>query len=475
MKHKSVSHILRRLDIVLLILSLVPLLYCTFINRFPLVFPDTGTYILSGHSGDVPVDRPLMYGLFVRHISLSSSLWYVVVIQAILTMIIIMMTARSFWPDSWIRKSWILITLLSIVTGISNYVSQIMPDIFTALMILSIFLFLFYRKKSIIINILIAIFIVFCTMTHYSNLAICTGLVFLLALTSLVSKNKLVKIQQVMWLALIIGFTWIFSMTLNYLYDAGFKISRAPNVVLMARLQAIGLVSEYLNDQCGEKNIPLCKYKDEMPIYSFEFLWTNSPLYDKTPPHNIESVWLMKDKEYAPIIRDIMTSPKYLKRFVKISFSETLLQLTMFTIEDLPNSIKDSPVAWTIDRHYEGDKEMYYKSQQAHYPYLHFGISSTIQAVSVIISLIGLIVILCIRKLRRVIPPQYFLMLVVIIFGQLINAWVCSSFSTLVIRYQSRIIWLIPLAFIVLLIIILESGLKSDFWKGRKSKLDNSI
>jgi hypothetical protein len=456
---KNYTYIIPRwVELILLILSLIPLLYFALNNEYPLLYPDSGTYILSGHKGYVPVDRPLMYGLFVRHMSMSYSLWFVVIAQAVLVWIILILTARSFWPDSWINKSVLIIICLSFFTGISCYISQIMPDIFTSLIILSFFLFLFYLKKSKFISILLGIFIIFCNMVHFSNLIISTILVFLILFVSLISKNKLVKIKHVLLLLLVIAVTWIFGMTFNYMYGAGFSLSRASNVFFIARWQETGLVSEYLNDQCGTRDIPLCEFKKDLPIPLSTYLWCNSPLYNNVNKNTDrwDSVWLEKNKEYAPIARDIITTPKYLKRFVSISISETMLLLTKTYIDDLPNSITGTPILWMIEWQYKRDLKQFNSSNQALSHHLQFGFAGFMQTLSVILSLIGILIITLIRKLRRRIPSVYYLLLIIISMGTIINAWVCTTFSTMVTRFQSRMIWLIPLVFLVLIILILK-------------------
>lgn len=54
------------------------LLFEAFRNSYPLVYPDTGTYIRSGFTMDIPIDRPIFYGIFINITSLKFSLWLVI-------------------------------------------------------------------------------------------------------------------------------------------------------------------------------------------------------------------------------------------------------------------------------------------------------------------------------------------------------------------------------------------------------------
>jgi hypothetical protein len=74
----------RTIQILYVLLGSLVLCFLAFYNKYPLVFPDTGTYVLSGFTGQVPKDRPIIYGLFLRHISLWESLWLVILFQGVL-------------------------------------------------------------------------------------------------------------------------------------------------------------------------------------------------------------------------------------------------------------------------------------------------------------------------------------------------------------------------------------------------------
>jgi len=61
--------------VVIIIIAAAGLMLPAFYNGYPLVYSDTGTYIASGFEGKVPNSRPITYGLFIRHSSLTASLW----------------------------------------------------------------------------------------------------------------------------------------------------------------------------------------------------------------------------------------------------------------------------------------------------------------------------------------------------------------------------------------------------------------
>ena len=98
------------------VVTLATIISClaAFYNQFPLVYPDTGTYINSGFMGEVPQDRPIFYGLFLRHISLHHSLWFVILAQAYFCSILIYKTLDIFYEVKNHFHYLLLITILRI-------------------------------------------------------------------------------------------------------------------------------------------------------------------------------------------------------------------------------------------------------------------------------------------------------------------------------------------------------------------------
>ena len=71
---------------ILVAIGIFFLLIPSVANGFPILFSDVGTYIASGFNKFVPIDRPIIYGLFLRHTSLAHSLWFVIISQALISL-----------------------------------------------------------------------------------------------------------------------------------------------------------------------------------------------------------------------------------------------------------------------------------------------------------------------------------------------------------------------------------------------------
>lgn len=113
------------------------LMFDAFYNGFPIVYSDSSTYIVSGFGLDMPMDRPLLYGILLRIFSLSGvSLWFVIFFQALIISYLIFQLIELFLGRKESKYTLLVILFLSLFTGLSWVVSQLMADVFTPIALL---------------------------------------------------------------------------------------------------------------------------------------------------------------------------------------------------------------------------------------------------------------------------------------------------------------------------------------------------
>jgi len=225
----------------------------------------------------------------------------------------------------------------------------------------------------------------------------------------------------------------------------------------MGRLIESGIVSAYLDDNCNSKNIPLCKFKDKFPMDAPKFIWStdSSPLYEggcinKGWEGNWGDCWIEKDKEYSPIIHEILTTPKYLMLLIQSVIKNSINQLITFDIGHLIPMMDGSPIKDLIKIHYRHEFNQYITASQA-YETLYFRSLSRVQNIIVLLSILICLLFFTIKSIRRKIRLNLRLFTFFIVLGTIINAFTCSTFSGVVNRYEGRVIWLLP--FIIIAII----------------------
>lgn len=135
--------------------------------------------------------------------------------------------------------------------------------------------------------------------------------------------------------------------------------THSKHVFFMGSLLDKKILKPYLDENCQTEHFHLCKYKEGMSEDPNWLIWDeNSPLYK-------EGGWIATKPEYDRIIKDILTSPSYLKMFVQKSIEFTGRQLLDFKIGDgnFPFQ-KDNNVYWAVEQHAPRDLPMYMAAWQ---------------------------------------------------------------------------------------------------------------
>lgn len=442
-------------SVVLIFLSVVALIYPALLNGYPLLYSDSATYIASGHDHFVPIDRPIFYGLFVWNTSFGLSLWTVIVVQAAIVLSLIYYTYSLFVKNGRrIYYTFLTVLILSLFTGLPNYVSQIMPDLFSGIMIWLVVLFYFSKTKKS--RIVLGVGLLFSSIVHNSNLLTLTLLVSLLLLVSLIGWLKEMRHRSVVLFALLVG-TWFFVPSVNFLFTHEWYLSKGGNVFFMGRLIESGIVKEYLDEECADHNYDLCKYKDNLPKHGYEFCWNDdSPLYDGgCKDSNWVNCWIAKNDEYKAIITDILTTPKYLKEFVGITIHDLYRQFFYFDMIFF-SKLEQGTGLDSVVEHFMKDHPMLLKARQMKET-LFYSTQNLIQRYFIGLSTLFILVWVAYSSIKRRTNQKDLFAISILVLGLIINAAIVSTFSMVECRYQGRLIWLLPFFACLLIAEFVES------------------
>lgn len=420
--------------IYVILLGALFLLFHGLFNKFPLIYPDTGTYLYSGFEVFAPSDRPVFYGLLIRHLSLYESPWFIIYGQAIIVSYILYLFFETYSssPEKINSRFLIFTAFASFCSSLSYFVSYVIPDIFTSVSFVCLLLLLKYNHLKLYNKIVtIAVFAVSIA-THSSHY-----LIFFIYIAILlpITHFKIFKFEykNIMLSAGILATTCISIVGFNYVLTKEAFISRGGHVFMMARFNEWGILKQYLDENCESKNYKICPYKDNIPIF---FIWNfnESPLY-KT------GGWEANKEEYNNIIWDIATTPKYLKKICIRSAESTLKLFFNFEHEFVTPQNHESPAYLAMVKHLNLYSREYMGSKVMNNSY-NEKIFSTIQYVFLFIFLF--------YYLTQINTNKYLtqlLLLVLVILA--VNAFICGTFSDIVPRYQSRVIWLFFLPFFI--------------------------
>ena len=435
------------------ILSLV-----AFVNGYPLVYSDTGTYIMSGREMWIPIDRPIAYGLFIRLFG-SVSLWTVIIAQNILTSYILFEAFRLFFPiDKKFRFYFFgTIGLLTFLTGISYYTNQLMPDFLTALMILGIFILCYAKNLGSVRFIAISLLVIFCIITHFSHLLIASGLaVAILCYHSFLFRKRLAKhalsisLKKALLVMVIACSGWLVLPTLNWIISGEFYQSKSSHIFFMGSMADKGILQQFLKDECGKpewSDCKMCQYKNEIPQEVAVFLWDggDSSVFMKT------GGWMHSKTEYNKIIHATLVNPKYSSQHVYKAIAYGLTQLFENRIGEGLGRYRENSSPWAnIISYYRIEFNMYMNSKQnrAGGPGLNLEILNNINLLLLMFCVLYTVYIYF-SPAREHFDRMTVWFLTIMLLGIVMNSMVTAGLSAPYGRYQTRVVWLMELAIII--------------------------
>ena len=452
-------------NLALFIGACLVILIPSIINGYPILFSDTGTYILSGMEAYVPIDRPYLYGLFLRMTSLWISLWYTAIFQAIFVNLFILAVFKYAFDSLYaFRNTLISVAVLSITTSLAYFTNHIVPDIFAPIVIMGVVLIVSRPKLPAWLIIILLVVVTFMNLSHFTNLLITTGLSFAAVLGGLLFFRKQWFRERAMALVLL-GIlslsSWILLPTVNYIMGEGFVTSKAKNIFMMGNLIENGLMKSYLEETCPEKEYELCNYLDTLPDQTYTFVWEyDSPLYDgDCMDVTWVDCWLQRDLEYGIIIDDMFARRDYLWKFIGISIKSSLTQAISYKIQARRPEGIGSPVRYPMEKHLKRDYERYISARQQKEE-LHFKALSLSQSIFVPLAFLFLAICNLVPGIRKRIPLSLRIFTLGIFLALIVNAFACATFSHFNPRYQSRVIWLIPMLAIGYLLQFKDLGIK---------------
>jgi hypothetical protein len=436
-----------------ILLGALFLMWPAFFNRYPLLYPDSMTYLANGSPvaralflhqlSDYYGMRSFIYSLGILPFHWNATLWPIVALQAMLTACVIWFVVRSILPQRTVFWYLSLLMLLSLLTSVSWFASLIMPDILGPLLYLCIYLLVFARDTlSRPERVAIAAIACWAVPSHATHLMLGAGICLLLAgLWAIFRKGFMSgRLKALGEVAAIVLLAAIAQLALNsYLYGKPSLNGERPPF-LTARLIADGPGRWYLEQHCSETKFAGCGHLREFRADSDQFLWADDGVWRTS---SIETREQMLQEEIPFALAAFRTYPR---AQLSISSANFWQQLNSFEIGFDPND-------WMVlqfDETFPAGKAQFLQSRQAGND-LPFDFLSMIQNWAVVVSLV-LIVIFGILLWRRWTFRLVGLSLV-IISAVLANALVTGVLSTVEDRYQSRVVWLVPFLAVTLIFV----------------------
>ena len=420
-------------------------------NGAPLVFADTISYALAAYQGKVPGMFSVFYSLFILPLHWGVSFWPVVFVQGAIIAHLLYLTARVTSPAISPTGMLLVVVGLCIFSSLPWITGEIMPDVFTPVVLLGIFLLGWgndhlSRGERLYVGILTT----FAITTHLSHVPIALGLIVLcLGLRLFASRDRIARSAVVLTAPLAIAL--VFMLGVNWFNSQQLVLARNSNVFLLAKWIDEGPALAYLKRACPQAGYALCGHLTELEGATHDGLkWAPDSPFNKLGGFDA----------LEPEARSIVTNTffAYPYDILHNAMLDSVRQLTRFETGEGLSSLFARMVSENVSRAYGesvGAQFVLSKQGQDLLPVEPFRL----------LHLIGLAggATLCVWSLlawRSQLTREHLALYPFIFLGVLWNGVVTGALSGPYDRYLARVIWLVCFAGLLALLTSASSRAK---------------
>jgi hypothetical protein len=421
------------------------LLLCwpAFLNGYPLVFSDTGAFLHQTLGPLVIWDKPHVYGPFLHLFHWRLTLWGPLLAQGLMLSWLLWLTQRAL-RGAATAKFHLSVTLgAGLLTTGPFTVALLMPDVFAPAVLLALLLLGFARDamsrgEAIALGVLTAVGIA----AHLSHLPLAAAIAVLVPLlTRRVGPTLRVAAPILGAVVILLGTT---------IWGHG-RLALSPHgaTFLLARLQADGPAAQVIRDRCPDSGWYLCAFADRLPMDSDDFLWRPDSPVNRAPdgtPRFLGGALL--SAEAGAIVRaTLLTHPvevawamagNTLRQIVTASAGDTLVNDHLATA--LRPRIAEGFPARELAA-YDASLQARGRLAEAVAPTLM--VHGPILLIGAVLALFAWWRAVQERDLRRL------GFVIGVLVGITANAFATGALSKPHLRYEARILWLMPVVAMV--------------------------
>jgi hypothetical protein len=242
-------------------------------NGYPLVFADTGTYLGQAILGYLGWDRPPHYSLFLYVLHWRVSLWPVPIAQGLITAHLLALMLRVLGRPGPVPLL-IAGALLAVGTGLPWLVAQLMPDVFTGLLVLMVWLLGFGQERlGRPERYYLLILASGAAAVHLAHLPLTLGLAILGGVVTWPSAGRAAGLATAGRMAAPAGLALLALIGANAIGYGRPAVSPFGSVFLAARLLEDGPALRTLDARCATTHWQVCALRSKLPMDANDFLW----------------------------------------------------------------------------------------------------------------------------------------------------------------------------------------------------------
>lgn len=421
------------------LVSLGALLFPALWNGFPLVFADTGGYLISAVERSLLIGRSALYGAFLAA-GIAWDFWPNVVAQAAAAAWLIALALRAHGLGGRPRRTAAFALGLALATGLPWSASMLMPDVFASLAALALHLLAFRRdalRRAEAIG-LVAL-VAFAVASHMATLALGAALFVAHLLVRPLAGRLRLPHPVLAWPALALAAGIALALFSNLVIAGRLAFTPGGIAFVFGRLVQDGIVARHLAERCPDPALRLCAYREALPDTADGWLWGwGSPLYKLGGPDAFAA------EAHAIIVATLARHPvEHLAAALRAAARQLVRVRTGEGVNphDMEHAVR------ALERYAPGVMPRFAAARQQQ-DLFDFTLLNRLHVPLALLALALLPAIVIAGARGRASPASAAsaAFALSVIFALLANAAICGALSNPNDRYQSRLAWLAPFA-----------------------------
>jgi hypothetical protein len=402
-------------------------------NGFPFVFFDSKAYIEEALGGGFLADRSVFYAWFLKASGVSVSLWFPVIAQAALAVVVIAVVARRVVTDLRPGAFAIIAAVLCVFTALPWTAGQIMPDALTGVLVLSLYAVAFPGPRMRwFTRVGLLVIAVMATTVHASHVGITAGLAAVVFVAAQLHARRAFVMPAPAWRppAAVAVLSIVLLVASNYAHTGQVFINRTGPSFVLGNLMERGLIKPVLDEQCGVKHYALCAYKDNLPKTADEWLWAAESPFKRFEGWNAYAPeaerLILESFKRDPAANIAAAIAAAARQFARVATGDGFEPMGDELVPAIAAVSPGSVTAYRIAR------------QQGTIDFSLIGPLHTAVAAMSLLGITGALFAAVAAHPRGFRWPA---LPVFVVFALLGNAFICGAFSGVHGRYQSRLAW----------------------------------
>ncbi len=253
------------------------LIWPAFLNGYPLLFSDTGAFLHQTLGPLVIWDKPHVYGPLLHLLHWRVSLWGPALAQGLMVSWLLWLAQRALRGRAAPALHLAVCAAAALLTTAPFTIGLLMPDVFAPAVLLSLLLLGFARDavsraEALTLGLLAAVGIA----SHLSHLPLAAGVA---AITLLLTW----RLRPVLRVAAPLAGAVLVLLGTNLWGHDRATLSPHGATFALARLQADGPAAAVIRDRCPASGWYLCAFADRLPMDSDAFLWAPDSPVNRAP------------------------------------------------------------------------------------------------------------------------------------------------------------------------------------------------